>query len=99
MCVPSKFKVILTQQMEVKQNSLRSKKRLIPNSVVMKVQRSNAYIVTSDSAQTKKCHVTYQVKAQLIIYIMVCVLCSESKCNQSYGSLTMVGVKKLLQKE
>ena len=53
--------------------------------VVVKVQRSSAYIVSFVSTQTEKFHVTYQMNAQLIIYKMVFVSCSISKTSQSYG--------------
>ena len=53
--------------------------------VVVKVQRSSAYMVSFVSTQTEKFHVTYQMNAQLIIYKMVFVSCSVSKSSQSYG--------------
>ena len=38
-----------------------------------KAQRSSAYTMTSDSAQTDKPHMTHQMKAQLIVYKMALV--------------------------
>ena len=103
MCVSSKSKLIL------KQNSYWANRDKVPWSAnpkklngkicCVRVQRSSAHSATSDSAQTNKLHVTYQVKAQPIVYRMVCVLCSESKCRQRYDCLTTVGVNKMPQKE
>ena len=62
---------------------------------VVKVQRSSAYIVTSDSAQTDYPHVTHHLKTQLIVYKMVLVLWSAYERGQSYGCFTTVGVKKI----
>ena len=76
-----------------------SKKKLIAESAAMKVQRSSAYIVISDSARAGKSHVTYQVKAHLIVYTMVFILCCRNERSQSYGCLTTIGGEEMFKTE